>query len=217
MASANPPPDDPPLGNYGYDEKAVARGLSKRRQSEWLERSKKWPDLPARRWAARKVIGKGAYGICGQWDYTGNDKSMPRQIVVKQSIGSTAKILRGESKMMHLTTSTGADYVVKLYKGCHRGAGTGTSDIDPLPYNSLGMYIPHQEVVRMYMEYAPGGDLDAFFKRLIATPGARVIPEEHLWRLLHCLAKASMALGRFSLLLQTFQGHGKSWKCNFFA
>lgn len=181
---------------FEYNQKVGDNGVSQFRQFAWLERSKTWPELPVKKWRPRKVIGKGTYGLCGLWEYTGNDNSMPRHIAVKQTSGSS-KALRGESKMMHLITSCGSNHCVKLYKGCHRGQGTGIDKkYDPLPFASSGEYLKEMEVLRMYMEYLPNGDVDDL-ARLIHSQDDWVIPEEHLWRILLCYAKYCMVLGEF--------------------
>lgn len=198
-SSTQPPPVLPPpvlnvaASVYQNNEKVARAGFSTRRQFEWLERSKLWPDLPYNEWTARKVIGAGGYGLCGIWDYTGNDQNMPRRIAVKQSMDSEA--LEHESKFLHLAAMTGTKHIVKLYKGCHKSGGTGTGKkFDPLPFNAAGRYTSRLEVARMYMEYVPGGDLEDFYRGIDKTPGA-IIPEEHLWRMFNCFAKACMILG----------------------
>ncbi|KAE8451470.1 hypothetical protein EG329_003543 [Mollisiaceae sp. DMI_Dod_QoI] len=191
--AANPTNANPPYQyNDNVGSKFRAGAVSQRRQFAWLERSKYWPDLPQAEWRAEKVLGKGTYGLTGLWNYIGSNPNTPRQIAVKQSQGKYASALERESKMLHLTSSTGTDHVVKLYKDCYRAGGTGTFVDDPLPYRS-GSYREDLEVVRIYMEYAPGGDAQALYN-LIRSNSDYVIPEEHLWRMLECFASACLVL-----------------------
>lgn len=171
MAAVVPYTTGPTSGPvYEFNETVSDGGFSQRRQFAWLKRSKCWRELPASKWQPRKVIGKGAYGLCGVWDYIGENKNTPRQIAVKQTLGVYSKTLRGESKMLHLTTLCNTNHIVKLYKGCHRGQGTGVDEnIDPLPYNTSGKYLADMEVVRMYMEYLPNGDVDDLSGRFIVS------------------------------------------------
>lgn len=68
---------------YEYNENVVRQGLSKRRQFAWLDRSQYWPEMPLQSWVPRKVFGMSTYGLCGLWDYTGNEDDKPKQIAVK--------------------------------------------------------------------------------------------------------------------------------------
>lgn len=84
-----------------------------------------------------------------------------------------------------------------MYKGYHRGGGTGADRVDPLPYQEGSEnYDANEEVARIFLEYLPGGDLAySYFQEIMQTPGLVVIPEEHLWRMLLCFAKAALVLG----------------------
>lgn len=186
---------NPPLNPAFQENTSVtAKGTSARRQFAWLERSKSWPELPQIEWQAQKVLGLGSYAITGLFSYIGNDPITPRHLV-KQSNASTATALRVESKILHLTTGTDTNHIVRLYKGFHRAGGTGTGENDPLPYDQTGAYNQNLEVVRIYLEYAQGGDAQALLDQ-IGRNKNYVIPEEHLWRILDCLARACLVLGK---------------------
>ncbi|KAF8855354.1 kinase-like protein [Acephala macrosclerotiorum] len=168
--------------------------ISDRRHQAWLERSVSWHNLqPASDWKARKVLGKGSFGVTGHWQYVGNDPVMPKDIVVKQSHGKNAKDLIVETKMLRALAATGSPHIVKLYRGCHREGGTGTSTYDILPYAPDGTYDVDREIARMYLEFVPGGDCNNFYERVKKDPQF-YIPEEHVWSILHCLAKACLVL-----------------------
>lgn len=189
-------PNVNPAANPAFQENTTVtgKGTSARRQFAWLERSKYWPELPQTEWRAQKVLGMGNYAIAGLFSYIGSDSTKPRQLVVKQSNTTVEAALRLESKILHLTTGTGTDHIVKLYKGCHRAGGTGTGENDPLPYYN-GAYNENMEVARIYLEYASGGDGQALLDQISRTKNY-VIPEEHLWRILDCLARACLVFGK---------------------
>ena len=74
---------------------------------------------------------------------------------------------------------------MKLYKGAHLEGGSGTSAADPLPFLPDGTYSGNRPVARMYLEYCEKGEMAKKFERY---PYRR--QEEHVWRVLDCMAKA---------------------------
>lgn len=157
-----------------------------------------WLD-PAQ-WQAKKVLGLGGYGLVGHWEYIGNDPNMPRNMAVKQSNARGYSAMARESKLLRLITSTGTAHVIKLYKAIFNAPGTGTTRTnltkptqDPLPFDSQGVYDEDLEVARMYLEFGTGGDMVDYENKLEPSngPGADLKPpEEHIWRIFSCLAKA---------------------------
>lgn len=94
----------------------------------------------------------------------------------------------------------GFEHCVKLYKVRHTDAGSGTMSgtliqgewydrLDPYAFNSQGLYNPGGgDVARIYMEYCPGGDVQARMDENIQF--GQYVPEELivsttslLWRL----------------------------------
>lgn len=61
----------------------------------------------------------------------------------------------------------------------------------------------HRNVVRIYLEYCPGGDLKRMMNR---RGGEHSIEEEHIWSVFHCLALGLSALDRGSEELGTSSG-----------
>ncbi len=161
-------------------------------QIAWLRNSKHWVGLDATKWKGRRVIGAGGNGTVGLWDYTGGDDKMPPSMVVKQADSSAAYGLQWESKLLRHASKTNSVHILKLYKACYLEGGTGAHHkFDPLPFNARsGTYNPRKEIARMYMEYCPGGDLEDYVGRRRGRP----IPEEHLWRIFGCLARAFFVL-----------------------
>lgn len=118
------------------------------------------PDLDPTEWQARKVLGIGATGLVGRWDYVGNDATKPRSMAVKQASPSDRRSMNAESNFLHLIASTGTKHIVRLYKAAHAAPGTGTMDAqDPLPFNKDGNFRKNRQVSRMYLEYVAGGDM----------------------------------------------------------
>lgn len=131
----------------------------------------------------------GTNGMVGQWDYMGKDATKPRHMAIKQAAPADKVDLMVESKMLHLLASTGSEHIVRLYKAAHASPGTGTMDEqDPLPFDDNGVFDEDEQVYRMYLELADGGDMFRWMRKL--TPPANKPPEEHLWRILLCMAKA---------------------------
>lgn len=187
-----PPPEAPPLDDFEYNPNVP---LSKRRQFAWLDRTKTWETLqPVSDWRARKVLGKGTSGLCAVIDHLSDPIC---SVVVKQTLAAEAPSLHNESKLLHLLASTGTEHIVKQLKGYHRGGGTGTSVVDPLPYGDMvDDYDLDYEVARIFLEHLPGGDMYVgIFKEIFQIQGLVDMPEEHLWRILLCLAKAALVLG----------------------
>lgn len=187
-ANANPP--------HVYNAK-IGRELGQRRQFAWLERSKQWRGLSPNEWQARKVLGLGSSGLVGLWEYAGSNPSMPPNMAIKQVSADYADVLHNESKILCMIQATGTDHVVKVYKASHRDGGTGTTktDMDELPFDDSGNNVEEREVARMYMEYCSGGDMQGWINTLNASGGLQP-PEENLWRIFGCLARALHVLDR---------------------
>jgi hypothetical protein len=206
--------------------------ISEYRQFAWLERSKNWDGLDPTEWLARKILGAGSYGLVRLWEYIGGKAKMPTHMVVKQTVPKKRYELASESKFLGLTTSTGTDHIVKLYKGYHEVEGTGVTDKrgwDGLPFNSDDQWDEEFTIARMYIEYCGGGDLSEWMKRIRKEDRRFVIPEEVLWRILFCLANALLVLDKGSedtesnkdtnnwskfLLMISDASISKGWKAN---
>jgi hypothetical protein len=178
---------------------ALARGwnpMDKHQQEEWLLRSRDWPDMRANNYVGQKVLGAGAHGIVGLWQYKGNSAALPKYLVVKQvvdMVANSAEPLRVESKLLRDIMTTGTDHIIKLYKSNHTAGGSGTSNSrDPLPFGAAGQYDPTRLVNRIYVEYCRNGDLESELKRI--ADKTQDIPEEYIWRVLHCLASALVVI-----------------------
>lgn len=164
--------------------------VSAQQQRDWLEGSASWIAFP-KVWKGHKVLGAGANGICGLWDYTGTSQQQPRHLVVKQSPNNELDI---ESKLLRECTAQGAEHVVKLYRQNHRADGSGTHENwDPSPYVGK-LYERERQVYRIFIEYCENGDLEGQLFNTIHNLFPQSVPEEYIWRIFHCLAKGCAML-----------------------
>ena len=139
-----------------------ARERRRARGAAWLSRSSGWKDFSGT-WKPLGILGRGTYGICGLFEYIGNDQTVPKHIVVKQSGGIKRRYfedLMNESRLLKQLGESGSPHIVKMYKSFHREGGTGTSEeYDPSPFVTDGWPLPTQqydsnrEVSRIYLEY----------------------------------------------------------------
>jgi hypothetical protein len=188
------PGPDPGPGGYEINY-MIARTMSARRQIEWLRRSRSWRGLDPRIWRARKVIGVGGNGIVGLWDYKGDNAKMPKHMAVKQGIDRNG--MAWESRMLKILTGSGSNHIVKIYKSMYAAGGTGTMlGTDRLPFDYKGNYNKDYEVYRYYLEYCENGDLSSYSQSLYfnQTVLGLFAPEEYMWRIFTCLAKAILVL-----------------------
>lgn len=189
-------------------------GMSINQQTAWLERSKKWPEMVANAYVPKKLLGAGAYGIVGVWEYRGNPPAqMPKLIAVKQASDSrgpdvATEPLRVESKMMGYVNATNTAHAVKLYKPYHETSGSGSHpEKDPLPVlNAAGVLQPRTKVARIYMEYCRNGtpldQMELLRERNID------MPEEYIWRVIHCISSALVVLMHGN---ENSAANGPSW------
>jgi hypothetical protein len=199
--AANSPPGQTP---YGIDSGADSpyrgvRKMSRRQQEEWLRRSKTWDGLDPSIWKAKKIIGMGANGLVGLWEYQGADPNMPKRMVIKQ--GRDDDGMGWESRFLKALATTESNHFVKLYKANHHVGGSGTSrKFDPIPCHRNGnWYDPCLEVNHLYLEFCENSDLQAYNEK---WRDARKVdmypPEEFIWRIFGCLAKAILVLEKGS-------------------
>ncbi len=171
-------------------------------QKIWLANSYTWAGFEKTAWKPLGVLGGGGYGIVGKFSYRGSD-DMPKDMVVKQVAGtSQRRDLEKESRYMHRLNATKSPHIIKLYKGYHTDGGTGTMmDRDPLPHHPItGVWDRDREVARIYLEYCGNQDLYSVVEQAeeLREQEGKFIPEEHLWRVFHCLALGVSAMDQGS-------------------
>ena len=77
-----------------------------------------------------------------------------------------------------------------------RAMGTGTSDIyDEVPFRNFGFYDSSLEVNRLYLEYCEKDDLNEYIDKFVPPRQKfHYPPEEYVWRIFGCLAKACLVM-----------------------
>lgn len=111
-----------------------------------------------RGWVGRKVLGQGGQGVAGWWSYEGPGNLPERDVVVKQGRGRVLWDGRpdggvsGESYFLKALLPAASPHILKIMREGQVYRDYGTSPIDNMHAN-VG------EVHRIYLEFAPGGDL----------------------------------------------------------
>jgi hypothetical protein len=169
--------------------------MSLKQQREWLKRSRLWPMMQINNYVPKRVLGAGAHGIVGVWELNGRSQVLPKLIVVKQvRVDSDGEQLEVEAKLLRDLVATDTHHVVQLYKGYHEESGSGSSEqSDPLPFDANAQWDPTLLVARLYMEYCQYGSVESAMEKIFNDPDA-VIPEDFIWRVLHCLASGLVVL-----------------------
>jgi hypothetical protein len=177
----------------GFVMKGGIKNYSDNDQVEFLRAAQKWPALKGE-WAAKQILGAGENGIVLKFECTGSDPRVPKFMVVKQSHEEEKNELQLESRHLQRIAATGTEHVVRLYRTVRGVPGSGTStQFDPHPDDGYQMY-------RIYLEFCGAGDSEKYREnklkqgRELGTPGRCIIPEEHLWRILHCIARGLLVL-----------------------
>ncbi|KAL8763023.1 MAG: hypothetical protein Q9194_007434 [Teloschistes cf. exilis] len=129
-------------------------------------------------WVGQKPLGKGGYGMAGLWQKTLQDGTV-KSMVIKQT---RCRWWKGEIWKPDVPTEVVALETIK--KGPIRPTGC----IDYFDYQRY----PAREVHRIYMEYAPYGDLFRLIQKYRAKK--RLIPEAFIWDVFFRLAKACLAM-----------------------
>jgi hypothetical protein len=168
----------------------------------WFESEPQWQSRVDVGWKSTKLLGRGSTGVAGLWEYLPADAissstaaTVPKfkHVVVKMSpIDKFANLGRkringpltamDESNMGLKLSAIVARHVVHQYRGNRVGDSFGELD----------------EVVQLFLEYCPGGDLDPFFPRTLEEVENPLPPlhEYHFWTLFHCMAVGIMAMDR---------------------
>lgn len=156
---------------------------------KWLASESKWKNRVGRGWVAKKVLGRGGFGIVGHWEYVGPDRDFKplKDVVVKQATTLRAGGTKGpglieEGEFLQSFLSARTKHIVRIYRRVYRDLGAGTLSQDPAA-----------EVHRMFLEFCPGGDLhDVWHKK--KTAGELPFSEVQLWMIFHCLARALLVM-----------------------
>ncbi|KAG0647414.1 Serine threonine-kinase GIN4 [Hyphodiscus hymeniophilus] len=141
-------------------------------------------------WKGTKFLGKGGYDIVGLWEYKGDPMRAPAvtKVVVKVAEDTDQdidkNIFRGktaydEGNILAKLSKVPTNHVIKQYGG-----------------NRVGdKFLDMDYVVRIYLEFCPGGDLDQFIAREGEAPN-HLLDEADLWAIFNCLAIGALAMHR---------------------
>ena len=72
-----------PLPRHNPGNSAIPRPLTRQQIEEqenhrWLDSEKNWRNRVGKGWVAKRVLGKGGYGIVGHWTYKGPDRDQKK-------------------------------------------------------------------------------------------------------------------------------------------
>lgn len=186
---------------YVINQALAREEMPEKQQKAWLERSAQWSDMIVNPYVGKRLLGSGSHGIVGVWEYKGiPPPQMPKLIVVKQVSdiaaggNSFSEPLRVESVAMGWINGTNTEHVVKLYRMYFETGGSGAHGIkDGLPViTPAGTIGPNSKIARIYMEYCRGGTVHSQLSAVVDQ--GDIIPEEYVWRFLHCMASALVVL-----------------------
>lgn len=148
----------------------------------FLSSEPQWKSRLGPGWIGTKVLGKGGHGVAGLWEYKGPAESAPAitQVVVKMSEAELPLFIEPEtfprSKIDEGVTlkrlaACQSKHIVKIFGGNRLGDRFGC----------MG------EVVRIFLENCPGGDVSRFLAPYEQEPLAP-LQEVDVWAIFHCMA-----------------------------
>jgi serine/threonine protein kinase len=162
----------------------------------WFASEPDWMSRVGDGWKGTRFLGRGSKGVAGLWEYQPkNDPNAPAitQMVVKMSelddfdekfrkrIGGP-KTAKDEGIIGEKLAQIGSPHLVRQYGGNRIGD----------EFSEMG------RVVKLFLEYCPGGDLEQFFPKNakeLKNPKPP-INEYTLWSIFRCMALAITALDR---------------------
>jgi serine/threonine protein kinase len=164
----------------------------------WFESEPEWANRVGEGWKGTKILGRGSKGVAGLWEYRPENFDLSnaptvRQMVVKMtelddSDEQNRRRLEGpktafdEGNIGVKIAQIGSRHLVRQYGGSRLGDCFG----------EMG------GVVKIFLEFCPGGDLEQFFPRNEEEERNPRLPihEYDLWSLFHCMAVAIAAMER---------------------
>ncbi len=166
--------------------------LSFRPQDEatFLTSEPTWKVRIGKGWHGRRILGKGSFGVTGLWEYKGDDPNPPaiKQVVVKQtqfspySIRSDGRTALDEGNIGLSLAPIKALHLVRQYGGNHLG----------------DRFAEMEHVVKIFLEYCPGGDLGQFIPGTLEAMREEPEPlsEMDAWGIFKCLAFGILAMDK---------------------
>ncbi|KAI9052629.1 hypothetical protein LZ554_003971 [Drepanopeziza brunnea f. sp. 'monogermtubi'] len=159
-------------------------------EAAFLASEPTWRHRIGKGWHGTKFLGRGSFGVTGLWEYQGNDPNPPalRHVVVKQSQlevympGGGHRSALDEGNIGLTLSFIKAKHLVRQYGG-----------------NRLGdSFAEMGRVIRIFMEYCPGGDLSQFVPMGLAAMRKKPEPlsEMDCWTIFKCLALGVLAMDK---------------------
>jgi serine/threonine protein kinase len=158
----------------------------------FLASEPQWSQRLGEGWKGIRFLGRGAFGVVGLWEYQGDPTapSAPKitKVVVKMSCDEPmdqANLVFGtkspfeEGWMLEQLAKAGSPHIIRQYGGNKIGDRFGDMD----------------KVVRIFLEYCRGGDLDQFVGP-VGGKAEEPLSEVDLWTIFRCLAKGVAVLDR---------------------
>ena len=156
----------------------------------FLDSEPKWRSRLGPGWVGTKILGLGSFGVVGLWEYEGHASTTPRitQVVVKMSeaklpdfteIQPFPKSKIDEGITLKRLAVCGSQHIVRIYGGNRLGDRFG----------EMG------EVVKLFLEYCPNGDMGIFLSKYETEPLAP-LAEVDVWAIFHCMALGLAVMAR---------------------
>ncbi|CAG8982414.1 hypothetical protein HYALB_00007093 [Hymenoscyphus albidus] len=156
----------------------------------FLESGLIWQNRIPDGWVGTKFLGKGGFGVTGLWEYKGDPAKAPAitKVVIKmtellsEDYQGTSVDTRPrkdrlfEGRILERLSQRRNGHVVRSFGGNRTGDRFGDM----------------REVVKIFMEFCPGGDVDVFLPKSYPVKGevgGMGLEEVDLWALFCCMAE----------------------------
>ncbi len=166
-------------------------------KQQWLDSSggEEWKEY-LRGWKGIRFLGQGTFGICGLWRYESETNVPPvKEVVIKQTVVNTgesryrqsyinkqnirhAEDSMNEGQTLQILAKAQSIHIIRQYGGFYVDTWRGS------------------QVVRLYLEYCPHGDLSSVTDYERGDKRAEdVLPEVDVWAMFYCLTLALVVMG----------------------
>jgi hypothetical protein len=118
----------------------------------WMASERSWRHRVGKGWVAKRLLGRGTYGVVGHWSYEGPDRDSKslKDVAVKQSLRFAFPLggfgLQFEAANLSELGRAKSQHIVRMYRHLYEEVGQRTNKFD------MGL------VHRIFLEYCPGGD-----------------------------------------------------------
>jgi serine/threonine protein kinase len=150
----------------------------------WLASEPAWVSRVGAGWQGR-FLAKGSYGAVGAWRYDGPQETAPavKEVVVKmasfEDFEPAARIY-DEGNILKTLNTARSRHIIRQFGGNRTGDKFGDM------YN----------VVKIFLEYCPGGDLTQFLREYHDSDLKDPLHEVDIWAIFYCLALGVLVMHR---------------------